>query len=107
MKAHTYINEQFANTGNWQDRHKEAMIAPIRFEKAIRDMLRGWIEYAETHAKRYESTIGEDYALGPAWADIGKAMLTLLSGDLGRLDGSTLDGIIRDNLKEQGFNADE
>jgi hypothetical protein len=30
----------------------------------------------------------------------------LLNGDLGRLDGGTLDTIIADNLNEQGFDPD-
>jgi len=70
-------------------------------------MLRGWIQYAEEHQKQYESTIGEDGVLGPAWAQIGDGIRQLLNGDLGRLDAGTLDSIINDNLIEQKFDPEQ
>jgi len=71
-------------------------------ESALRDMIRGWAEYAEMHETSYGSLIGNDYVLGPAWAEQGKALITLLNGVTGRFDCGTLDGFIRDTMKNNG-----
>jgi 5-methylcytosine-specific restriction endonuclease McrA len=47
--------------------------------------------------------IGSDGVLGVAWAKIGHQLLTLLCGDLGRLDGGTLDHIIRQAFELAGL----
>ena len=47
--------------------------------------------------------IGSDSVLGIAWALIGRHLLTLLCGDLGRLDGGTLDGIVRSAFRLAGL----
>lgn len=66
-------------------------------------MVQGAATYADAHAKRYESKIGDDGVLGPAWCDILRGVLTLLNGEMGRLDGGTVDGLIRDMLQAEGF----
>lgn len=87
----------------WQRRHNAALCEPIGpHELAIVGMLFGWIEYAEMHMARYESEIGHDYVLGPAWADIGQSLLTLLNGETGRLDCGTLDRVIRNFMADNG-----
>ena len=75
-------------------------------ERAMILMLRGWLEYAEAQKSAFDSNIGDDYVLGDEWFKIGEALRGLLNGDLGRLDGGTLDTIIADNLNEQGFDPD-
>lgn len=47
--------------------------------------------------------IGDDYVLGAAWEEIGTQILNLLNGDLGRLDGGTLDEVIHEALKLAGL----
>lgn len=107
MKRYDWVNPQYINRDPWAARHLTAIhnprSAPASSEEAIVKMLRAWIDYAHSHKARFESEIGQDGVLGPAWSDVGKSMLTLLNGDLGRLDGGTLDQIIRDNLTEQGL----
>lgn len=93
----------YPNMGNWKDRHKAAILAPVGFERAIVGGLRAWIDYAAEHAARYGSGIGEDYILGPFWEDWGRCLLGLLDGETGRLDCGTLDAIIRESLMSQGF----
>lgn len=66
-------------------------------------MLKGAVSYADWHFSRYGSKIGDDGVLGPAWAEVLKSLLTLLNGELGRLDGGTLDGLIRGMLDAEGF----
>ncbi len=102
-----YINPTLANMGDWQDRHFAAIHSPRGTERAIVRMLDGWIDYAHVHAGRYGSSISDDSVLGPAWAQIGAAIRTLLNGECGRLDCETLDHIIAENLSRCGFDADK
>lgn len=90
--------EKMPNTGGWQERHTAALRAPTYAEEGILSILRGWLQYADRHRLQFESGIGEDYVLGPHWADIGRGIRGLLNGELGRLDGGTLDGLIFDVL---------
>ena len=76
-------------------------------EVPIVKMLRGWLLYADIYAKTYEGTgIGEDGLLGDAWQDVGKALRVLLCGTIGRLDAGTVDALICNVLKEEGFNVE-
>lgn len=101
------------DSNGWKARHTAALrgIPDSRgivgaLEMSIVMMLRGWLAYADAHLLAYGSALGADYVLGEAWFATGVAMLTLLNGDLGRLDAGTLDTIIRDNLEEQGWDCD-
>lgn len=77
--------------------HANAMAEPQPgFESAIVFMLKGWAEYADAHAIRYEGDpIGTDGVLGEHWEAIGKGILGLLNGETGRLDCGTIDGVVR------------
>lgn len=114
MKDQTYVPRYDDKTG-WKSRHLTAIAEPLgtlygpekpTHERAMVLMLRGWIEYAEAHRSAFGSDIGADYVLGDEWFKIGESLRGLLNGDLGRLDGGTLDSIIADNLDQQGFDAD-
>jgi hypothetical protein len=70
-------------------------------------MIRGWSEYADAHGQRYKSPIGEDAVLGEHWAQVGAGLRGLLNGELGRLDGATIDGMLCDALLTQDFDPDE
>lgn len=72
------------------------------FERAIEKMIEGWQEYAEAHNATYESQIGDDAVIGEEWAEIGQALLGLLNGELGRLDGGTLSSYIRRVARSNG-----
>lgn len=72
-------------------------------EAPLVNMLRGWYNYATAHEERFDSKIGTDYALGSAWFQIGSALLRMLDGGLGRLDGGTLDRFIRQTMLGNGF----
>ena len=39
------------------------------------------LRYAKAHERRFESKLGEDYVLGPAWFDALKGVRALLNGD--------------------------
>ena len=97
----------FDRTG-WSQRHIQAVTLPVDFfERAFVGMLGGWLLYADAHQKAYGSSIGDDGVLGREWAGIGAGLLGLLNGHLGRLDGGTLDNILRDALQANGINPEE
>ena len=86
--------------------HQKAITAPRGPEVGVVSLLRGWLQYADTHKARYDSGIGEDYVLGEDWRKMGFCLIGLLNGELGRLDGGSLDSLIRDTLKAEGFDPD-
>lgn len=97
--------ERMPNNG-WQDRHQAALRSPHMSEYGIVHLIAGWARYADVHRDRFESGIGEDGFLGPAWAAMGANIRTLLNGELGRLDGGTLDSFLCDTLVAEGFDPD-
>jgi hypothetical protein len=87
--------------------HRDAAMNPRPgFERAMARMLRGWLEYAETHETRYETPVVDGSFIGPAWEAIGGALRTLLNGECGRLDCGTVDGILLDAMKGAGIDTE-
>lgn len=109
MKCFDAITKASANAsgrgGNgWGDRHVRAWQAPCGPERPIRSLIVGLAQYADTHRDRFESDISEDYLLGrDYWLSMWKGARGLLNGELGRLDGGTLDGLLIDILEAAGF----
>jgi hypothetical protein len=95
------------DTTGWQARHNAALTTPQPTEAGIVRLLHGWADYADIHKRRYESGIGDDGVLGPAWAAIGANVRTLLNGETGRLDCGTLDSFICSTLTAEGFDPDQ
>lgn len=92
----------------WAQRHNVALAVgvynrPTSFASAMVSMLMGWEAYAKQHKQRYESPIGEDGVLGQEWQAIGEGLIGLLNGELGELDGGTLDAFLRDTMRENGI----
>jgi hypothetical protein len=113
MKDITYTPDYPDNSG-WKRRHV-AMVTALRRSSLIRYTnghmvvmaIDAWCNYARLHQERYESGIGADYVLGPAWARWGFALRELLNGEMRPADCGTLDTILCDNLAEQDFNPDD
>ena len=59
------------------------------------------------HKILHETTIGEDYYARPYFEEIAHGLNGLLSTDIGRLDGGTLNTFIRETLTENGCDPDE
>jgi hypothetical protein len=76
------------------------------FATSIETLLRAWELYAEAHLATYGTPIGSDYVLGAEWVAMGNALLGLLNGELGRLDGGTIDTKVRDIFEKHGFTRD-
>jgi hypothetical protein len=95
---------------DWRARHNTAVTLPITristLESSLVYMLRGWYDYARQHEQRFESKIGDDGFLGPAWEEMGDNLRTLLNGDIGRLDGGTVDGFILNTMRENGVDTE-
>lgn len=97
---------------HWKDAHNRAVADVLEgqarrpFETMLVSALFAWALYADDHRARYESPIGEDGVLGPKWRAIGLALRGLLNGELGRLDGGTLDAFILDTLKAEGVEVE-
>jgi len=92
------------NSNGWADRHFAAAQCPqSEYEKALVEMLSGWLRYADAVASGGQSGIGQDYALGPCWARIGDGLRGLLNGETGRFDCGTLDGILCRCLEAENF----
>jgi hypothetical protein len=96
------------NTGDWQGRHIAALHEPRPQERPYLAMIAAWQAYATAHQTRYGTPIGEDGYAGPYWAEIGGALIKLLSMDHGsRLDSGTLDGLIRDIATAHGIDSED
>jgi hypothetical protein len=117
-KAYTRLIERLpdcAYNGNdrnntlqpWAVRHVMALMTHVPgFERAMVRMVRGWLEYAETHERTYDAPVGDDGVLGKEWEAIGDALRGLLNGDCKRLDCGTVDGILLDAMKDAGIDTE-
>jgi len=86
--------------------HRNAMKSPRGPEEPIVRMYDAWRLYAQNHQRRYESPIGHDGVMGPAWASIGSAIIDLLNGETGRIDCGTLDHVIRTYAVVSGWGSE-
>jgi len=89
--------------GSWIDMHARALSVPRGPETPIVGFRNALHRYAEYHKDRYETPIGADGVLGPAFLDMAKAFIRLLDGETGRLDCGTLWGETDELLKRHGF----
>jgi hypothetical protein len=72
---------------------------------AIVPMLYALAAYADQHWTRYESLIGHDGVIGPAWRDALLGVRGLLNGEIGGLDAGWVDATILQMLDVAGFPA--
>lgn len=100
----------------WEERHIAAIDevqahisgftpdnAKKRMESAFVLAMRSLRLFAEGHAALYGSPIGADGVLGEAWLDMWRGVRAMLNGELGRLDGGSLDRALLNMAKEFGF----
>lgn len=79
----------------WARAHLRALNSTDLHSQALLEMIRGLATYADAYAARLDSPIGHDYVIGEAWQMIAEGLLALLNGDIGNLDGGTVDKTIR------------
>jgi len=87
----------------WSHKHALACCSPAPCEKPIVGFRDALHDYAEQYAEAYETPIGDDGVLGPAFLRMAKAFVCLLDGETGRLDCGTLWGETDSMLKRHGF----
>jgi hypothetical protein len=106
--AKTLIGRSLAThlSQGWKTRHNDAWRFPQTKEAPIVNLVLAFAAYADNHSARFDSKIGFDGVLGPAWADIGQSIITLLNGEIGRLDGGIVDGLVHDIMAEYGVDPD-
>ena len=75
-------------------------------QNAIVGMYHSLYDYAGAHQEMYDSPIGEDYVLGPCFADMVRGLLGLLNGETGTLDCGEWDAQIRRLATENGIDGD-
>lgn len=75
--------------------------------KALCSIYGGLYNYATAHRDMYDSPIGDDGVLGPAWLDALKGLRTLLNGETGDLDCGDFDARIVALASENGFDGEE
>ncbi len=111
---HKAIGNQFRwttpNTGGWQDRHHAAWFHPSKgAEVRIVRLIEALAQYASEneYARGCDGSLGEDSYAGPYWLNMVRATRKLLSMDIGRLDGGTLDALLFDLVEAAGFTRDD
>ena len=105
--ANAKVADKHFRDNAWGKGHIRAWTTPQGAESGIVDMIVAWAVYADRHRARYESLIGDDGVLGPAWANIGESLIVMLNGELGRLDAGTLWGLLDDIMRSQGWEREE
>lgn len=63
--------------------------------------------YADKHSARNGAKVGTDGVLGRYWRDGARAVLGLLNGELGNLDGALTERTLRAIAEHNGVNLDE
>jgi|1_EtaG_2_1085319.scaffolds.fasta_scaffold09492_1 hypothetical protein len=89
---------------DWIIRHFNAMDNPTSIEAPTVKIFQYLGDAIEAHEERYGTKLANDYILGAAWLEIAKQVRVLLNGELGRLDGGTLDKALYSLAQVAGFN---
>lgn len=83
-------------------KHNNAMRHPRGVEIPIIYMIKGFLGYGIHYQDRYKDSVGSDGYIGPCFENLGRTIIALLNGHIGRLDANTIDSFIRLKLKESG-----
>jgi hypothetical protein len=87
---------------DWKQRHMEELD-----RQPLGRMITGWVEYADLYQEKFDSDgMSKDSFLGPEWEKIGQAIIQLLNGDLGQMDGGLLSRYILDALERNGYDEE-
>lgn len=92
---------------DWKRRHAIAWRYPRTNEGGIVALVTALATLVDAHAMTWDAAIGDDFYAGPYVEDIARAAIKLLSTDIGRLDGGTLDKLIRDIANLGGIDGDK
>lgn len=102
----------------WGERHSKGIDDALMFSNTTPKhrqtaaagmalMLKGWCMFADSTWPYSDSMACDDYVGGDPWAAIGQKMRALLNYEVGPLDCGTIDSLIAEVLKNEGFDPDE
>lgn len=102
------IREEMERSGQSRDMqdkdHANALLTPREgFERALSDMLNGWMRYADAWNRRFGAPIADQPAFASdIWMDIGQSIRDLLQIETGRFSAGGLDNLIVDTMRNHG-----
>jgi len=97
------LEKNYQSGVNWEGRHVRAFeLSPV-----LVDMGKILASYADDYKNRYGSPVGDDGFLGEEWLKMWRGLRGLLNGDLGNLDGGTLDAALFAMARAAGFDDKE
>lgn len=108
-----YAEDKAAKPTGWDRRHNAEVkdtyrgIRSIDAPSSIIRMLDALAVYADEHARRYDSPIGQDGVLGDAWCKALGGVRAMLNGETGNLDCGTVDGAILAMVRAAGFEEND
>jgi hypothetical protein len=106
----TNNSQRVGSRPDWDTLHNDAVTRPRGFERAIVEGFVALSAIAEAYKLAHFSggdAIGTDGYASPYFEDMCRAMIKLLSLDIGRLDGGTCDGAVRALASEHGCDGDK
>lgn len=92
-------------TGGWVALHKEALCSGVKEEMRITGLCKA-VYYYVWSCEVVEGVPWRDYVLGESVGAMLQGILGLLNGDIGRLDGGTVDSWCRHVADQIGFDLD-
>lgn len=101
------VESKSTGKNEWGRAHFNAWYAGHVAETPIANLFTALAHYADDHTRRFDSPLGVDRDLGFAWLEMMKQLGVLLNGELGRLDGGTLDHLRYDMAEAAGFDRKE
>jgi hypothetical protein len=106
--ARVRARENDPASAHWAFLHSKAWAVPMHDQEgAIVRLVTALADYSDAHRERFESSMGDDGFLGPAWLDILKGTRTLLNGETGRLDCGTVDSMLVRMAQAAGYEEEE
>jgi hypothetical protein len=76
-------------------------------ERATRALFLALADYADDLPQALGYRVADDGYAGPFWLEMARAARKLLSMDIGRFDGGTLDALLYDMAETAGFERGE
>jgi hypothetical protein len=90
----------------WENRHNQAVTCPTPGEAVIIAMIQAVALYIRQQEEGTDDLPWYDYVLSVGVGEMIGGIRTLLNGDLGRLDGGTLDAVLWSLAERASFDLD-
>lgn len=100
--------KQAFQSNAYGERHYWAFHEPKKgHERALVHLVRGLVEYADTHEEEFGRKIADDNFFGPEWLKMLSSVRALLNGEIGRFDGGLFDTMLCTIAEKAGFEDDD